>query len=317
MWELFKDAFTQWWNEDDPFQLSAALAYYTMFSLAPVLIIVIAIAGFVFGQEATENQIVSALQGVVGHESALAIQAMIHSANRRDLGVLATLVGLFTLLLGATGVFAQLQYSLNKIWQVQAKSGRGVIGILKDRLVSFFMVLGIGFVLLVSLVASAGVAALSVFFGESLPGGPPLWRGVDFLTSFGITTLLFALIYKILPDVFIAWKDVWVGAAITSLLFTIGKILIGLYLGYSSIASAYGAAGSLVLVLLWVYYSALILFFGAELTEVYANRYGAGIRYTKDATRIIKTTTSDPQQPYVADASTRTPGSTISRRSNE
>lgn len=289
MWRLLKDAFAQWW-EDNPFQLSAALAYYTIFSLAPLLIIVIAIAGFIFGHEATENQIVGALQGVIGQESAQAIQAMLHSADKRGSGLMATIIGLVTLLIGATGVFGQLQYSLDTIWGVSPKPERGVIGLLRDRLATFLMVLGIGLLLLIALVASTIVAAANAFFGPTLPGGPLLWQSVDFLISLGLTMLLFAMIYKILPDVSIAWKDVWVGAAITALLFTLGKILIGLYLGYSSIASAYGAAGSLVVILLWVYYSALIFFFGAEVTQVYANRYGSGVKPAKNAVRIPKAT---------------------------
>lgn len=294
MWQVLQEAVGQWWNKDNPFQLSAALAYYTIFSMAPLFIIAIAIAGFFFGQEATENRMVGALQGVVGQESAQAIQAMIRSASQRGSGVLATLLGLGTLLLGATGAFAHLQQSLNTIWGVEPKPNRGVMGVLKDRLASFVMVLAIGLLLLVALAASAVVSALGASVGSFLPGGAFLWRGVDFLVSLGVITLLFAMIYKILPDVNFAWKDVWVGAAITSLLFTIGKVLIGLYLGYSSAASAYGAAGSLVVILLWVYYSSLILFLGAEVTEAYAKRYGSGIRPAPNAVRLTTANGGEP-----------------------
>jgi membrane protein len=283
MWTLLKDAFLQWWKEDNPFQLSAALAYYTLFSLAPLLIIAIAIAGFFFGREATENQIVNSLQGVIGPQSAQAVQTMIHNANQRGSGLIATLVGLGALLLGATGVFAQLQHSLNAIWKVEPKPGRGVAGVVRDRAASFLMVFGIGVVLFIALAASTVVSALNAYLGAALPGGALWWRGVDFLVSFGVITLLFAMMYKLLPDVTLAWKDVWVGAAITSLLFTIGKVLIGLYLGYSSAASVYGAAGSLIVILLWVYYSALILFFGAKVTAAYAMRYGAGMKPSANA----------------------------------
>ena len=200
-----------------------------------------------------------------------------------------------TLILGATGVFGQLQYSLNTIWKVESKLGRGVMGLLRDCLASFFMVLSIGFILLVALAASTSVAAANTLFASTLSGGPLLWPAIDFLVSFGLITLLFAMIYKILPDVSLAWKDVWIGAATTSLLFTIAKVLIGLYLGYSSVASAYGAVGSLIVILLWVYYSALILFFGAEVTQVYANRYGSGMKPTKNAACIHKATDRQSQ----------------------
>src|SRR5262249_37603237 len=180
MWKLLKDTLIDWWGEDNPFQLSAALAYYTLFSLAPLLILVIAIAGFVFGQKATENQIVGALQGVIGQESAQALQAMIHSADRRGSGLMASFVGFATLLVGATSVFAQLQSSLNTIWAVEPKPGQGVWGVLRNRLVSFLMVLGIGFVLLVALVASTSVAAINAVFASSLPAGPALCQTVDF-----------------------------------------------------------------------------------------------------------------------------------------
>ncbi len=274
LWGLLKGTFTQW-NEDKPFQLAAALSYYTLFSLAPLLIIAIAVAGLVFGQEAAQHQIVGAIQGIVGRQSAEAIQEMIKNAGARGSGITATLLGVGTLLIGAGGVVGQLQDSLNTIWGVAPKPGLGILGLLRARFFSLAMVVGIGFLLLVSLLVSAALTAALQFLGAG--GESVLWQGVEFLVSVGVITLLIALIYKVLPDVHMAWRDVFIGAAVTALLFTLGKFLIGLYLGISATGSAYGAAGSLVVVLLWVYYSALIFFFGAEFTQVYATTYGAGV----------------------------------------
>ncbi len=292
-WELLKVTFTRW-SAEKPFQLAAALAYYTLFSLAPLLIIVIAIAGLVFGHEAAQNHIVSTLQGVVGPEGAQAIQALIQQASQPSAGILAILMGTVTLLIGAGGVVGQLQDSLNTIWGVEPKPGRGLLGLVRDRFVSFGMVLGIGFLLLVSLVVSAGLAAVIQVLGGVLPGGEALWHGLEVLVSFGLITVLFALIYKVLPDVHLAWRDVWIGAAVTSLLFTLGKLLLGLYLGRKGVTSAYGAASSLVLILLWVYYSALIVFFGAEFTRVYASVYGAGVAPTDNAQPLSAGTRPQP-----------------------
>lgn len=274
---LFKEAFNQWWNEDNPFALAAALSYYTFFSLAPLLIIVIAVASLFFEREATQNQIVATMQGLVGRDSAEAIQTLVESAGTQSSGMVATTVGVVMLLIGAVAVVGQLQDSLNTIWGVTVRSGSGVWVVLKDRFISFGMILGIGFLLLISLVASAALAALSQFVSRVLPGGAVVWQAVDLLVSVGFITVLFALIYKVLPDVRIAWRDVWVGALMTAVLFTIGKFLLGLYLGQGGVASTYGASGSLVVILLWVYYSALIFFFGAELTQVYATTYGSGV----------------------------------------
>ncbi len=278
---LLKDTFADW-NADKAPQLAAALAYYTVFSLAPLLIIVIAIAGLAFGQEAAQNQVVGQLRGLVGEQGGETIQEMIKSASKPADGILATIIGVVTLLFGAAGAFGQMKATLNTIWNVPPRPVSGIKGIIlaiKSQLISLAMVLGIGFLLLVSLILSAGISAVSNFMGERLPLPPIVWQIIDFVVSFGIITLLFAAIYKVLPDADIAWSDVWIGAAITSLLFVIGKILIGLYLGHSSVASSYGAAGSLVVLLLWIYYSAQILFFGAEFTQVYANRYGSRITY--------------------------------------
>lgn len=279
---LLKDTFAEW-QEDKAARLAAALAYYTAFSLAPLLIIVIAIAALVFGQDAAQGEIVGQIQGLVGKEGAEAIQTMIENSRKPAEGSIATLISLVILFFGASGVFNELQDALNTIWEVAPKPGQGVAAIVKNRFPSFAMVLGIGFLLLVSLVMSAVLAGLSNYLGHLVPSLQIVWPAVNFLFSFAVITVLFAMIYKTLPDVKIAWGDVWIGAAITSLLFAIGKALIGLYLGNSSVGSTYGAAGSFVVLLLWVNYSAQILFFGAEFTQVYANKYGSRIEPAENA----------------------------------
>jgi membrane protein len=281
-WQMLKETFNQW-SVDEPFQLAAALAYYTLFSLAPLLLIAITIAGFVFGREVTERQLITTFGGLVGPQGAEAIQGLLQSASQPQSGLFGTLLGIVTLLIGAGGVVGQLQDSLNTIWGVAPKPGRGLLGMVQDRFVSLAMVLGVGFLLLVSLTVSTVLSAAIHFMSGVLPGSEGLWHVVELLVSFGFVTLLFALIYKVLPAVHIAWRDVWIGAGMTAALFTIGKFLIGLYLGQSGVTSAYGAAGSLVLVLMWVYYSALIFFFGAEFTQVYANTYGSGVKPDQDA----------------------------------
>jgi membrane protein len=275
-WRILKDSVVQW-VEDQPFQLAAALSYYTLFSLAPLLIIVISIAGFVFGRDAAQNRIVETIQGLVGQDSAAAIQAIIQNANSKPgSGILSTILGVLILLIGAGGVVGQLQTSLNTIWGVTPKS-EGVWGILHQRFISFALILAIGFLLLVSLAVSAFLTGLSQFIGNFFGATAFVAHALDLVVSLMFATVLFAMIYKILPDVKIEWRDVWVGAGLTSILFSIGKILIGLYLGSSGITSPYGAAGSLITILLWVYYSSIIFFLGAEFTEVYARDYGSGI----------------------------------------
>ena len=274
IWLLLKETFSEW-SEDKASRLAAALAYYTIFSIAPLLIIAIAVAGLAFGQEAARGQLDRQIQGLVGQQSAELIQTMVESASKPTSGIIATVIAIATILFGASGLFGQLQDALNTIWEVEPKPGRGILGIIKDRFLSFTMVLGIGFLLLVSLVLSALLSALDPYLTDLLPGSIYLLQILNFVISFGVITLLFAMIYKILPDVKIAWSDVWIGAAVTSLLFALGKFLIGLYLGNSSAGSAYGAAGSLVILLLWIYYSAQILLFGAEFTQVYAKKYGS------------------------------------------
>ena len=283
LWMLIKDTFVQW-IDDNPFQMAAALAYYTLFSMAPLLMIAIAVAGSVFGREASQDQIIGAIQDLVGFQSARAIQAIIESAGQRpDSGFFATAAAMILLLLGAAGVVGQLQDSLNAIWRVASKTGRGIMGFVRDRLVSYSMVLGVGFLLVVSLVISALLTAVSGIVGGFLTIDPATAHSLDLIVSFALITLLFAVIYKYVPDVRIAWRDVWIGAATTSLLFSVGKFLIGFYLGHSTVTSIYGAAGSLVTLLLWVYYSSLMFFFGAELTQIYATRYGSKVTSEENA----------------------------------
>ena len=274
---LLKETFQEW-QEDKASRLAAALAYYTIFSLAPLVIIAIEIAGAVFGEEAARGEIERQIQGLVGSAGAEVIQTAIQNANKPDAnGGLASLISVIVLLFGASGVFSELQDSLNTIWEVQPKPGRGIKGFVSKRILSFSMVLGIGFLLMVSLIVSAVLSGLSAYMSHLVPGIDWFWGIVNFVISFGVISLLFALIYRFLPDVKITWNDVAIGAIITALLFTIGKTVLGLYLGQGSFASTYGAAGSLVIVLAWVYYSAQILFFGAEFTQVYATKYGSKI----------------------------------------
>jgi membrane protein len=270
------------WSEDNVPRLGAALAYYTLFSLAPLLIIVIAVSSLVFGEDAAHGRIASEINGLVGEKGAEAIQAMLQNAGaQKSSGIVATVVGIATLLFGASGVFGELQDALNTIWGVKARSGRGIVDIVRSRFFSFAMVLGIVFLLLVSLVVSAALAALGKFGSGRIP--TTLLHGVDLVVSIGVVAVLFAMIFKIMPDVRIAWRDVWFGAFATSILFTVGKILIGLYLGRSGIGSAFGAAGSLVVVLVWIYYSAQILFIGAELTKAYAQQRTPAVVPTAEA----------------------------------
>ena len=286
--DLIKESF-KGWKDDGALDLGAALAYYTIFSLAPLLLIVTAVAGLVWGREAVQGQLVGQMQGIVGTQGAQAIQTMVANAGKHGQGVLATILGLATILFGATGVFVQLQSALDRIWNVEPKPGAGIWSFIRTRMISFGMVLGIGFLLLVSLVVAAAVAALGKWATGMLPGGETLINILTFAVSFALITLLFAMIYKVLPDVEIAWRDVWIGAAVTALLFTIGKFLIGLYLAHSTVASTYGAAGSLVVLLLWIYYSSQILFLGAEFTQVYATRYGSQIRPSEHAVPVKET----------------------------
>lgn len=274
------------WREDNASRLSAALAYYTIFSIPPLLIIAIAIAAQLFDRAAVQQQVINQIGGLIGDAGAEVVESILDNSDEPGETAVAAIISVFTLLLGASGVFGELHNALNAIWEVQAKPGRGIWGTIKDRFFSFTMVLGVGFLLLVSLIISAGLAAVNEFISGVMPGLVILAQVINFLVSFGVVTLLFGLIYKVVPDVKIAWRDVWVGALVTAFLFTVGKFAIGLYLGNSAPGSTYGAAGSLIVLLLWVYYSAQILFFGAEFTQVYANRFGSRIVADEDAVAI-------------------------------
>jgi membrane protein len=283
LWDLLKETARQWYD-DNTFQLGAALAYYTVFSLAPVVLIAIAVAGLVFGPEAARSQIVAEISATVGPTVGQAIESLLQHTGDTGTGTLATVVGVAVLLFGATSVFAQLQEALHTIWGVQPKPGRGLLGVLKDRFWSFAAVVGVAFLLLVSLVLSAGLAALSRFLTPAaVPGGVYLWQALNWVFSLVLITALFALLYRLLPDVRLAWGDVWVGAFVTAVLFTLGKYLVGLYLGRSGVTSAYGAAGSLVVILLWVYYSSQVFLFGAEFTQVYATADGKPVQAAENA----------------------------------
>jgi len=269
---LFKETFNEFMEDKAP-RLGAALAYYTIFSIAPLLLIAIAIAGVVFGRESAHHDVLAQLKGVFGDAAAKSIAEMLASASKPKSGRIATIVGTITLLFGAAGVFGQLKDALNTIWNVEPKKSGGFIGMVKDRFLSFAMVFGIAFLLLVSLVLDAVLSATAKYVG--LPGGEAPWQALQLGVSFGIVTVLFALIFRFLPDTKVEWRDVWYGAAFTSFLFVIGKFALGIYFGRSAVGSAYGAAGSLVLLLLWIYYSAQILFFGAEFTQVYSRHHGS------------------------------------------
>ena len=271
---LFKEACSAW-AEDNCSSQGAALAFYTVFSLAPVLIVAIAVAGLAFGQEAAEGEFSRQLQGLVGETGARAIQALIRSANRPALGVIAGTFGIGTLLAGASGAFVELQDALNKIWKVQRRSESIWLGVIRERFLSFGLVLCLGFLLLVSLVVSAALGAVGNFITPLLPWPVFLLVAVNFFLSLGVIALLLALIFKYLPDTEIAWSEVWIGAAVASLLLTTGKALIGLYLAKSAVASAYGAAASLIIILTWVYYSAQIFLLGAEVTHVFSYEHGS------------------------------------------
>lgn len=281
-WGIVKATFNDWIDDKAP-RLGAALSYYTLFSLAPTLIIAIAIAGLVFGEDAARGQIVGQLQSMVGVEGGKAIQAMLESVSKPSSGVLATIVGVITFIIGATGAFVELQDALNTVWEVRPKAGYGIKGLVRDRLLSIGMILALGFLLLVSLVISAALSAFSSLLGRIMPGFVVVAQALNLALSLGVATLLFAMIFKILPDVKLAWRDVVMGAVVTAVLFTLGKVLIGLYLGQGTVSSAYGAAGSVVVLLVWVYYSAQIVLLGAEFTQIYARWSGRNIEPADNA----------------------------------
>ncbi len=269
IFELIKDTVIAW-QRDKASRLAAALAYYAIFSIAPLLIVLIGITGLVFGERAARDEIAYQIEGFVGPELAAVIQMMIANLNSAPSGIAASLIGLGTILIGASGLFNHVQGALNTIWHAPPRSGRPVLKYLEQRLLHFAMVFGVGALLLLGLFADVVLAALIKTFG--LSGGAQLRSS---LFSLAMVLLLFAVIYKVLPDVKIAWKDVIVGAVVTALLFTVGKVGIGLYMGRSGVGSAYGAAGSLVALLVWIYYSAQIFLLGAEFTHVYAQKFGS------------------------------------------
>jgi membrane protein len=272
-WHLCYETVNEWVN-DRASRKGAALAFYTVFSLAPILILSIAIAGLFFGQEAARGEIFGQVKDLLGTDAAAAIQAMIQSASRPGAGLIATAIGVVTLCIGATTALAELKDGLDQIWRAPPERTSGFWYFVRKRLLSVGLILSLGFLLLVSLVFSALVSALARVWGPADATGMVL-QAMNFLFSFALVTLLFAMIYKILPSVHIAWKDVAIGSIITAALFSVGKALIGVYLGNSAVTSSYGAAGSVILVLIWVYYSAQIFLLGAEFTKVYAHRYGS------------------------------------------
>ena len=274
IWRMVRDAMNSW-VDDYAASMGAALAFYTLFSLAPLLLIVISVAGLVFGEQAARGEIMEQLSGLVGPDSAKTIEMLLQSLNRPGAGVLGTLVGLGALLIGATTVFAELQDAMDRIWRAPSRASGGLWGLLRARLLSLGLVLGLGFLLIVSLIASAGLAALGKWWNPWFGEVELLANALNVSVSFALIMVMFAMIYKWIPRVKVAWRDVWTGAALTALLFTVGKWLIGLYIGRSGVASPFGAAASLVVLLLWVYYSAQIFLLGAEFTWVYAHRYGS------------------------------------------
>jgi membrane protein len=295
MWQiirLFRGAVWAWW-EDNALRLGASLAYYTLFAIAPVLLVAIAVAGLAFGPEAVRGEIVTQLDALVGREGAQAVQTMLEGASRRQSGWLATIIGSITFVFAATGAFLELQTVLNTIWRVKPNPDANLTGFIRDRIRSFGIVLAIGFLLLVSLAFSAALSAANAWVDRHVPGVPLLWQILHTLVSLGIITALFAMLYRFLPDVKLEWKDVVTGAFVTALLFSVGKQAIGLYLGQSSTASSYGAAVSVIVLLLWVYYSTQIMLVGAEFTRLYAAAHGSRPKPESFATR-------DPHAPAKA-----------------
>jgi membrane protein len=265
IWYLTRTTFVDWW-QDHALRLSAAMSYYITLSLAPLLLIVIALAGLLMGNDNARDSIMGQMRYLVGPTGAEAMEAMLNSAPEPETNILAATLGVVMLLLGATGVVGQLQDALNTVWEVKPRPGRGIKGILRSRIVSFAMILGVGFLLLVSLVISAGIEALGAFWeGQT----EIVVKTLHFLVSTAVTTVLFAMMFKFLPDVRLKWRNIWFGALVTSVLFSIGKTLTALYIAKSSLASSYGAAGSIVILLTWVYYSCAIFLLGAEFTQAF------------------------------------------------
>ncbi|HLP17176.1 MAG TPA: YihY/virulence factor BrkB family protein [Bacteroidota bacterium] len=285
-WEVLKESFSKFVDDNVP-KLGASLSYYTVFSLAPLLIIIIAVAGFIFGTDAAQGRIYDEIESLVGKDSALLIQTAIKKSADTGAGILATVISFVTLIIGSVTVFIELQDSLNIIWKVKAKPAEGAIkSFLRTRFISFTLIISIGFLLLVSLVISAGLTALGNFFSAYVPVPVFVLQVLNNLLSLAVISVLFGMIFRILPDVELSWKDVRVGSIVTALLFVVGKYLIGLYIGGSTLGSTYGAAGSLAILLVWVFYSSQILFFGAEFTFVYAEKLGSKIMPSEHAVKV-------------------------------
>ena len=275
IWSLIKAAFSSWLDDYAP-SMGAALAYYTMFSIAPLLLIVISTAGLVFGEEAVRGEVFGQLQGLMGDRGAEAVQGLLESVSKPEEGIAGTVIGTVLLLVDATTVFGELQDAFDRIWRTPGRDKDGGLWrLIRSRLLSFGIILGIGFLMMVSLVFSAAMAALGKWWGPYFASLEILATTLNFLFSFASTIVMFAMLYKFMPRVKIHWQDVWAGAAVTALLFTVGKLLIGIYIGKSAISSGFGAAGSLVVVLVWVYYSAQIFLLGAEFTWIYARTHGS------------------------------------------
>jgi membrane protein len=294
---LLKEAAADWLDDEAP-RLGAALAYYTLFALAPLLIVAIGIAGVVFGQEAAQGRIVAELSGVVGTSGAEAVTALIENSRKPATGILASVLGLATLLLGATGAFVELRSGLNRVWEAETPRS-GFWGLVRDRLAAFALVLAVGFLLMASLVVSAALSAAGGLLARYVSQPVAMVQAANAALSLVVITVLFALIFKLLPDARVAWGDVWIGAAMTSALFTLGKFAIGLYLGQSGLTSTYGAAGSVVVLVVWVYYFAQIFYFGAELTQAYARTHGsrrAGAQLPQGQ-RNVETNAKEARQP--------------------
>jgi membrane protein len=282
---LFRDA-AKGWIEDGASTRAAALSFYTLFSISPLLLVVIAVAGILYGRAAAEGEAMARLEQAMGPQAASAVATILENTSSMGKGLLATLAGLAGVLVGASGVFANLQDSLNRIWRVKPRSGGGLKGMLYDRTLSFSLVVGMGVLLFLSLAAATILAAVGETLARYLPFSGGVLQALNFAVSLAMTAFLFALLFRFLPDARVRWRDLWVGASATALLFSLGRWLIGLYLARGSVSSPYGAAGSLVVLLLWIYYSAQVIFFGAELTRVYAEKMGKGVEPRRGAGRL-------------------------------
>jgi membrane protein len=307
-WNIMKATFKEW-STARASRLGAALSYYTVFSLAPILLVITAVAGLFLGAEAAQGQLTSELNSLLGPEAGSVVQTMLAKASERKSGIIATIVGLVTLVAGATGVMLELQSALNTVWHVTPKPGRGIKGVLKDRTIGLALLISLGFLMIVSLGASAALAGFGHLLERLMPGAAVLGFILNLSLSLALISGFFALLLKVLPDAEIAWRDVWIGSVVTSVLFHIGKVAIGLYLGHASVTSAFGAAGSLAVLLVWVYYTSQIVLLGAAFTRVYAERFGSHVRPDEDAVPAA----SEPQARIAAESALKTNGGTAGR----